>query len=319
MSLKWLNTVWNKSKQKGGDLLGLMAIADEANDDGIAKPNINNIAHKMRMNERTASRIVTRISHGNELAVALNPGYRSTYCILVDRAPDEISAIREWMKLLVTTPDKMSPPPRQFVAPAICRPDKMSGRFLSTPLKLINPPNRLINSSSSSDDEDDEFCKMLKAAGVWKRDIQAVRTSDITIADFMAELSRCYQDPKVRKPARISVMNLLRGDRPSATWYEKETWINSIPQEVLKVGCPLLLEQDKSSEPITHSGYANEHSGEFLKAERAFIQCGVEHKILSVSDGNVVMAVPPDTPDEQREYLERYALSGNYIITLEDL
>lgn len=318
MSLKWLNTVWNGSKHKGGDLLGLMAIADEANDDGIAKPNIINIAHKMRMNERTASRIVTRISQGNELAVALNPGYRSTYCLLVSRPPEEIAAIREWIKQLTTTPDKMSPPPRQIAPPTKCRPDKMSGRFLINSLN-IKDSNKLIKSSSSSYDEDDEFYKMLKAAGVWKRDIQAIKTSDISLSDFMAELSRCYEDPKIRKPARVSVMNLLRGDRPSATWYEKNTWLSSIPHEVLKAGYPLLLEQDKSSDTDTYSDYANEAPRNILNAERAFMRCGIDHKVLSVDGASVVLAIPNDTPNERREFLERYALSAGYSITLEDL
>ena len=58
MSIKIMNAVWHLSKQKGTPLLLMIAISDNANDNGEAWPGIEYLARKIRMSERQTQRLV---------------------------------------------------------------------------------------------------------------------------------------------------------------------------------------------------------------------------------------------------------------------
>jgi hypothetical protein len=51
MSVRTLNRVWEASRQTGGALLVLLAIADFADDDGLAYPSISTLARKARLSD----------------------------------------------------------------------------------------------------------------------------------------------------------------------------------------------------------------------------------------------------------------------------
>ena len=53
-----MQTVWEHSRATGNDLLVLLAIADNANDAGVAWPAVDTIAKKARCSERTVQRIL---------------------------------------------------------------------------------------------------------------------------------------------------------------------------------------------------------------------------------------------------------------------
>lgn len=58
MSVKILSDVWNHSKAKNSDLLLLLALADAADDDGVSVADIDDLAHKTRLNvEETKTRL----------------------------------------------------------------------------------------------------------------------------------------------------------------------------------------------------------------------------------------------------------------------
>lgn len=70
MSIKVMNWVWDRSPTKGTELLMLLAIADNAADDGSnAFPSVSTLARKTRLDERTVQRIVRKLARQDQLLV----------------------------------------------------------------------------------------------------------------------------------------------------------------------------------------------------------------------------------------------------------
>lgn len=94
MSTKVVAWVFYHSEASGNDRLVLLAIADEANDDGSnAFPSTTTIGRKARVNERTARRCIERLEAGGELFV-LRPvvrgrGHYNRYVVLMGRPPED--------------------------------------------------------------------------------------------------------------------------------------------------------------------------------------------------------------------------------------
>jgi Helix-turn-helix domain len=88
MSIRIMTQVWDKSMHKGSELLLMLAIADNANDEGIAWPRIATIARKIRMSTRQTKRLIKSVESSGELEVVRARGrkYSSTYRIVL---PDE--------------------------------------------------------------------------------------------------------------------------------------------------------------------------------------------------------------------------------------
>lgn len=86
--------VWEFSKNKGNDLLMLLAIADFADDDGRAYPSVSTLAEKCRMKPRNASAILSALRASGELDVRMNEGPRGAnmYRIVLAAQPMQIRA-----------------------------------------------------------------------------------------------------------------------------------------------------------------------------------------------------------------------------------
>lgn len=69
MSIKCMSKVWDESKQKGSNLLVLLALADFADDFGYCWPSIATIAAKARLSERQTIRIIQSLEEQGELLV----------------------------------------------------------------------------------------------------------------------------------------------------------------------------------------------------------------------------------------------------------
>ncbi len=69
--------VWAHSAQKGSSLLVLLAIADNASDEGVAWPSAETIAAKARMSKRQVLRIVHQIADDGELRIETRRDGRS--------------------------------------------------------------------------------------------------------------------------------------------------------------------------------------------------------------------------------------------------
>ena len=67
MSIRVMTNVWENSIAKGSVLLLLLAIADNANDDGEAWPGTEYLAHKIRMSERQVIRLRQKLYDSGEL------------------------------------------------------------------------------------------------------------------------------------------------------------------------------------------------------------------------------------------------------------
>jgi len=79
MSVKMLNSVWNFSQAKKGDLLVLLAIADFANDAGEAWPSVSTIAAKSRLQVRQTQYALQHLAKLGELRIAKNKGPRGCH------------------------------------------------------------------------------------------------------------------------------------------------------------------------------------------------------------------------------------------------
>lgn len=77
MSIKIMSHIWEHAEQAGTALLMLLALADNANEDGICWPGISYLARKTRMSERQAQRLIKKLAA--EKAIIIRPRYRNTH------------------------------------------------------------------------------------------------------------------------------------------------------------------------------------------------------------------------------------------------
>ncbi|MEM8976286.1 MAG: helix-turn-helix domain-containing protein [Pseudomonadota bacterium] len=78
MSLQALTAIWNRPPCKGGDLLCLLAIADNADDDGFAWPSVETIARKAAMSERGARKCIRKLIEMGLVEVKAGGGRNKT-------------------------------------------------------------------------------------------------------------------------------------------------------------------------------------------------------------------------------------------------
>lgn len=69
-----MSGVWKGSVHSGGPLLVLLAIADFANDEGVAYPSIETLAKKSRLSERSVQYAITALRESGELDVKYGAG-----------------------------------------------------------------------------------------------------------------------------------------------------------------------------------------------------------------------------------------------------
>lgn len=82
MSIKTLTRVWEESEQKGGELLTMLAIADDATDNGYAWPGIERITGKNRLSKRHTIRILQELEDCGELFIFKRPGKSHRYIVM---------------------------------------------------------------------------------------------------------------------------------------------------------------------------------------------------------------------------------------------
>ena len=79
MSIKVMSHVWENSKQKGAGLLLLLAIADNANDDGDCFPGVARLAQRVRADERNVKRMIGKLEESSELLVFKEAGIQTDH------------------------------------------------------------------------------------------------------------------------------------------------------------------------------------------------------------------------------------------------
>lgn len=91
MSVEISGRIWKGSKAKGNNRLMLLAIADNAGDEGIAWPGIVTLAKKMGgMSRRAAGQRIVALSKTKELAVFPRKGGSHEYIVLVGMTRTEV-------------------------------------------------------------------------------------------------------------------------------------------------------------------------------------------------------------------------------------
>jgi len=78
MSIRIMAKVWDVSKHSGTELLGMLAIANFANDDGCAFPSVAALAKKCRVQPRRMNYILTNLQRSGELQLKVGGGPRGT-------------------------------------------------------------------------------------------------------------------------------------------------------------------------------------------------------------------------------------------------
>ena len=110
--------VWEESPTKGTDLLTLLAIADNAADDGSnAWPSIARLARKTRLDERTVRRVLRRLADGGHLRIEVAAGPHGTnrYAVLMpagESPPGQNAPLSDCPPGVLGSPrDTAAPPP----------------------------------------------------------------------------------------------------------------------------------------------------------------------------------------------------------------
>jgi Helix-turn-helix domain len=76
MSMRIMTQVWERSQHKGSELLLMLAIADNANDQGLAYPSTKTLAKKTRLSNRQVQRLIRVVTRSRELEVSVGIGPR---------------------------------------------------------------------------------------------------------------------------------------------------------------------------------------------------------------------------------------------------
>lgn len=83
MSIRVMTFVWDHAPVKGSKLIVLLALADHANDHGHCWPSMERIAHRARMSERQAQRVIVGLVDEGLLRVEKRNGQSSLYTVLL--------------------------------------------------------------------------------------------------------------------------------------------------------------------------------------------------------------------------------------------
>ena len=90
MSIKRMTAVWEHSQHKGSALLLLLAMADNADDQGYCWPGIEYLATKIRMTAQSVINITTTLEDSGELYAQHNRRHGNRYLVTTAMTPDEI-------------------------------------------------------------------------------------------------------------------------------------------------------------------------------------------------------------------------------------
>jgi hypothetical protein len=87
--------------------------------------------------------------------------------------------------------------------------------------------------------------QIFKALGATPAQLKYLaRTADIRSVDLWAMAASTWSNPKIRKPAWITLQNILSGERASADWYDESRW-SVIPEQIRTAGGLFIQSQEQ--------------------------------------------------------------------------
>lgn len=106
MSIRFTSRVWELSKAKGPRLLLLLALADQANEYGIAWPDADTLAQRGRVEKRNVYPHLLKLEKDGELFIYRRAGLYNIYVITLGMGQDERNAaaraLSDFLKTKVT-------------------------------------------------------------------------------------------------------------------------------------------------------------------------------------------------------------------------
>jgi hypothetical protein len=120
MSIEVMSRVWQRSRQAGDALLVLLAIADFADDCGVAYPSVPTLARKARLSERQVQRVIGELIVAEELRVEPGQGRHAShlYRVIVGTGRQDVPGDRMSPRHSVAH-DRMSPGRRHWRLPGV--------------------------------------------------------------------------------------------------------------------------------------------------------------------------------------------------------
>lgn len=220
-----MSRVWSESRQDGGKLLVLLALADFSNDSGECYPSISTLARKARLDERHVRRVCAELEKAGELEISRGKGRGGSNLFRVlFPTPD-----------ILPPPDAGTPPP---LTPTSATPDadapltvrtviepsraEEAGKFVTwfiDLLKQTSAPNIRITDAVRANWADC-YDKLLRIDGRTKEEVVAVcrwaRTDDFWRQNFLSPM-------KLRSKNRDGVLyydvfsNRMKANKSHAT------------------------------------------------------------------------------------------------------
>lgn len=230
VSIMLLNRGWRFSKAKGGDLLVLLAIADFANDEGVAYPSIATLARKARLTSRNTQRAIRRLVTNGELLIEEGKGPHRTHLYRIILA-ESLKSERCQNGIVTNCQDDIRDRERVIFQPynpseETVRKIEMQGDDKRSPSR---PTVEAVESNliPPVDPEFEEFWRLYPSRGGKKPEKKAAQTnfSQLSTGDrqlvivavrHYAESGRWPKDPH-------RWLRTTKGDEPWRDWIEPET------------------------------------------------------------------------------------------------
>jgi hypothetical protein len=105
MSIRVMSHVWQHSRHKGSDLLLLLAIADFADDAGIAYPSVPTLAVKTRLKVRNVQYRLRALEQSQELSIHLNAGPNGVHLYRIHLANHGVQTLQGVDETKTITPE----------------------------------------------------------------------------------------------------------------------------------------------------------------------------------------------------------------------
>jgi len=147
MSIHVMSMVWKRSRQKGGELLVLLALADYANDDGYCWPSIKTLSERSRLLDRSVRRILRKLEKDGEIVTQTKGGVNGSNRYRVTPPSEEIELFDMCALCGAGTGDKGVSLERHHILPR----SKGGGELAANKIPVCGPCHGSLHDSRTHD------------------------------------------------------------------------------------------------------------------------------------------------------------------------